>query len=192
MRAVPPGGWKFLDGGNWIQGHDYESLIDAIIEDRAKNQRPIGDPPKEFQTYVVRSWPHFAGSVSPFTSPVKQAPGNKGKLRERVTQWLANRYSLRASGHTELVSEEEANRRAKICSTCPQNKKVPNDCPPCIQNNNRTSFLLREGKATSVPVEACALMGHDNQTAVFLPEKMLAHRKGYLEEAPSFCWMKTL
>lgn len=167
-----------------ITASDYESLIDAIIKDRANNQRPIGDPPREYQAYVVKHWPHFAGAASPtISSPVK----TEGKtLRERVTNWLANRYSQK--GNSELVSEEEAERRAKICSQCPHNQEEGNDCPPCVKNNQRISFLLREGRQTATPIKACEIMGQDNSAAVWLPIKMLNLSK--VSEAPDFCWMK--
>lgn len=191
MRAVPPNGFHFPDAGRVLVGDDYDSLITAIIDDRVKNRRPIGDPQKEYLAYVTAHWPHYSGSAA---YVVKAGdPTNiqsTGNLRERVTQWLANRYSLRASGNETLLDETEAERRAQICQACPHNQEVPQDCPPCIKEVNRVSFVLREGRDTPTKVKACELMGHDNRAAVFLPEKMLAHRSQY--KIPSNCWMRDL
>lgn len=191
MRPVPPGGYSFPDSGTTITASDYDSLIDAIIKDRANNQRPVGDPPREYQAYVLKNWPHFASAASPVSRPTAELAGDK-TLRERVTNWLANKYSGKASDNSELVSEETAEKRAKICAQCPHNQEAQNDCPPCVASNRRLGFLIRQGAEVDTKVQACSLMGHDNAVAVWLPEKMLKHRSRYITIAPSECWMKDL
>lgn len=193
-RNVIPGGWSYPEGDKRITSTGFNELVDALTKDRTQNGRPIGDPIGDIRAYVLREFPQYAGSVSVARPPVDE-DALANNLRERVTVWSSNRYALRTSGHTELVSQEEANRRAEICQVCPKNQDYPHDCPSCVTALERTLFLLRQGKTSNPPLKACEITGQDNNTAVFLPDSMLQHRKKFqtqLEDEVPQCWLLSL
>lgn len=195
-RLVPARQWHYPErpGQEPIRAGSYSELVDALIQDRVDNQKTIGDPENDIRLYILKNFPDSASSVPSNQAAIPKETLSRN-LRERVQSWLGVRYALRAGGNDVLVSQEEAERRAQICAKCPANKEVPNDCPPCRANNNRTGFLLRQGQQTETQVKFCEITGQCNSTASFLPEKMLKHRNRYLgelkEKAPA-CWLLNL
>lgn len=192
-RVIPPGGFSYPETPGFppLKAGSKEELIDAITQDRIANGRPVGDPENDFREHVIRNYPDHSGAVTMDRPPISPDAVARN-LRERVTQWAATRYAIRAAGGPDLVSQEEADRRASICASCPANQAPPDDCAPCIKNNERTAFLLRQGKSTKVQVAACSITGQDNQSACFMPKEMLNHRGRYLEELKEktpHCWL---
>lgn len=192
-RAVPPFGWHYPEesDGEPIKADSFDKLIDAVTQHRLNNKKTMGDPAYDIRAYVSKHWPQHIGSVS-IARPKIEEENPLVNQRERVRQWIANRYALRAGGHTTLVDQETVEARAKICSTCPQNQAYRNDCPPCVEELKRTKFLLTQGETTGFELKACAITGQDNEPACFLPSTMLRHADKYqdeLAEKAPHCWL---
>lgn len=188
---VPPqdqGGFHFYQklpgGGEFpIVASTKKDLDDKILDYRIKNGLEIGNPPAESNLYLCSLWPHLCNRSTP-----KEADEEQGGLRQRTTAWRYNRYS-QAQTVKELESEETAEARAQICSNCPNNQSNKDGCTPCVAENDRVLFMLRQGRATVTKVGGCAITGQDNETAAFLPKSMLKYADKYKDKLPSFCWL---
>src|SRR5689334_22111627 len=106
IAKIPAGGWKykeiFRDNKSIvITGVSKDDLIHNLYQFRLENDIPIGSPQEDVENQ----------------SKERIMPQQSRSLRERVTQWKANRMYHQ----NELVNEDVAEERAKICSTCPFN-----------------------------------------------------------------------
>lgn len=206
---VPPDGWHFPVGPGGtkpiLTGNDFEDLTKRVLEYRIGNSQRPGNPEAEITEYICTNWPHFCGGgalaaeqpidmpkPSKKRIPVQKdvAPKNPMSFLERVTSWITIRW--RHAGNFHLVDANVAERRAGICARCPMNQEWRNGCPPCVEKNDRELLMLRQNRYTRQHKHllGCRAAGHDNQTAVWLPEILLRHRKHY--QLPSFCWLNEL
>jgi hypothetical protein len=95
-----------------------------------------------------------------------------------MIQWVA--------GGRKLVEQDEAERRAAICATCPKNVDLHVACPSCV----KLDALIAETKgdrATSLDASLrnCEVCRCHNSTAVFFPLESMSN-KGL--NFPDHCW----
>jgi hypothetical protein len=160
MQTVPPGG-----GGEWpydqpwngrtlpFRGTDKDELIRKVKAFRIQNDLDPTTVEADIDNY-------YRGITQPILKP-------KNSLRERVSNWIANRLFRQ----NEFVETEVAETRARQVFQCPYNK--PNwadECAECTRKTVADSFSVRAGRTTSVDAQlgACEIFGWDNRTAVHL------------------------
>lgn len=90
------------------------------------------------------------------------------------------------SGGRQLVNQEEAERRAAICATCPKNVELHVACPSCVKLDS----LIAETKGDRVTsldssLKNCEVCRCYLQTKVWYPTDAIA-KKGL--EFPPNCW----
>lgn len=187
---IPPGGWHFVDKSTGvdvrIEGDSFQSVATALLRFRVDNRKDPGNPGKELSDYICGNWPHFcsnhAGSVKPtsFGTP----------LSNRVSGWIGQFFTT--SRNDAGVAKEEAERRAAVCASCPQNKDfTKGGCGPCIDGIRRLAFVWLRNRKTAhdEKLGACNILNHPNTVAVqanTLPEVTPAQR----EKLPDNCWRK--
>ena len=185
--VIPPGGWQYPEGENTVRGDTHEDLIAKLTAYRIANQIVLGNPEQDIERYVCQQFPSYCGTDSNQLPPPRTAPRT---FRERVTSWAANRYQY--AGGIELEDEETAEARAQVCVNCPSNQEWRAGCPPCIAATERTLLVINQNRKTKTVVLGCAIAGHENQTACYLPPKHLKHKNQYLSQLPPRCWMLAL
>lgn len=193
--VVPPGGrgWYFPEPTipQPVLGGNYEELITNITNVRIHNNIKIGHVEKDFEVWFCREFPSFCDPISREVSPEPETDDPTKILRERVSSFAGNRYQH--AGSIELESADEANRRASICSTCPENQDWKDSCP-CVETTERTIVLLTQNQETtpSLKGKGCKVTGQSNEAAVWFEPKLLNHRKRYMDKLPDFCWLRDL
>jgi hypothetical protein len=206
MTAVMmPGGWHYDEGGKTIieEAESYDDLINRLAEYRGFCGLPLGNPQLDIDKFICGSYPNMCGRTAPSAEegvdPVELSYGKPlvKSPRERVMQWVANR--MQKAGQIEFVSAEEADRRAAICDQCP--KKIQwnqpiEGCPGCqayVEEVESMLIKLRKNKSSAYVLNlyghSCAVAGHDLETAVWLEEPALRHRKNYTGKFPHKCWL---
>lgn len=203
-----PGGWHYEEGKMIIEDAiSYEDLINRLAEYRAVNGLPLGDPQADIDNYICTTYPNMCGRQpapqEEGVDPVELSYGQpvQKSSRERVMQWAVNR--MQKAGQIEFVDAEEADRRAAICNACP--KKIQwnepiEGCPGCavyVEEAEAKLVKLRANKSTAYVLNlyghSCAVAGHDLETACWLEEPALKHRKNYKKsQFPTQCWLKEL
>jgi hypothetical protein len=190
--TVPSGGWNFPADGkldSTVDPHyepSYQHLVDWLKGYRIANGLPLGDPAQDVLSYHNKINP---SSPVPFQAPTISPPKN---FRERVTQWLSNRFQDIQAGTLVYVEDPIAKERAAICVNCPHNQNWKVGCPPCVDNAERLILMITKGRTIDKNLMACGVAGHSNEAAVTLDEKHLKHRNQYQDQLPDFCWMKKL
>lgn len=190
---VPPqveGGFHFpqlLHNGSYVHitGSTKEELDAKTLSFRVANGLPVGNVDLETTNYLCAKWPDYCREVR--STEADESPGGK-TLLQRTTNWRYNRYAQLHS-NTTLEEQEVADARAKICAVCPKNQDNKDGCPPCVAENERVLFMIRQGHNPSTKLGGCAATGQDNSTAVFLKPEMLTYAQRYKDELPDFCWL---
>jgi len=203
--VVMPGGWHYKERGKMLveDAINYEDLINMLAGYRATNRLPLGNPQKDIDNYICRNFPNMCGRgpTDPniedkvelcYGQPVIKTP------RERVMQWAANR--MQKAGQLNRVDMDEATRRGAICAACPLkvrwNEPVEG-CPGCqvyVEEAESMLVKIRANKSAGNQLSglACTVAGHDLETACWLEEAGLRHRRNYEGQLPQHCWMHDL
>jgi hypothetical protein len=182
---VPPGGYHYIDGDVKIVGYTYRNLIDNVTSYRAENHLPINDVEGDITNYICGNWPHFCHGVDMVTVTSIKPPTRQGDLMNDISTWARN--ILHSTKQNQLVSDELAEQRAKICRQCPNNVNWRGGCSSCIAATDRICASIRNARDTksSQVLGGCKLLRHDNRTAIFFDKDNLSESN----DLPEFCWL---
>lgn len=188
----PPGGWHFrhpISGvefalHSWIQlrgavdkhceGNGYPPISDAAIEEQICSR--LGD-----QMY-------------------RWCEGDGLTVRGIGLTWQEIARGTMALGSFLLhgrqrVPQEEAERRAGICRTCPMNVFFSRPCGGgCPELNDAVQSIIGDATTSNdAHLEACAICGCSNRAQVHVPIESLQHGVNvaeFIEKAPIPCWKR--
>lgn len=165
--------WDFKEQGRLISAPTKQALIDKIVSFRSANGYEVGDVSLEVERFRA------AKTGSPVQ--VVQAP-----LKELAKTWLANMAGKIAKSEARFVSDQEAERRAAICRSCPKNQPVPTGCVSCEANQERLVSILTYGKCKPVGLQHCEHFKFVLPLAVHLDKD--GHNAELRPSAPPACW----
>lgn len=143
---------------NRANGIEMENLDELICQQMQLSDRWCGEPPPAIETFDI-------------------------KLSDLMRGLNSARKFLFSGG--ALVDQEEANRRAEICSTCPKKTSSVN-CLPCSGFSNALREIIG-GRQTphDQNVDACSVCKCGMKEKVWLPMDSI-DIKGL--EFPDWCW----
>jgi hypothetical protein len=166
-------------------GYSYPNLLKVVEDYRAENHLPLGDVEGDVNSYICSNWPKYCHGVDMVTITSINPVTATGELLTDVTTWAKN--ILQSTDPHPLVTDELAEERAKTCRACPQNVNWRGGCSSCIAAADRLCASVRQARdtASSAVLGGCALMRHDNRTAIFLDRSVLQRATNL----PEFCWV---
>jgi hypothetical protein len=184
--VIPPGGFHFpepFNGGTVrIEGGSYEEVARRLLQFRIDNGIAPGNPLDEVYEYVCGKWPHFCRAAS--TEPPATRPSVL-PFTHRVVHWLSQ--FVRAVPSSSSVTAQEAARRASICASCPNNRRVETGCASCLDNIERVSFVWLRGRERDQRLGGCTALGQHNGVAVHAAQW---HDDPAAATLPAHCWRK--
>ena len=105
-----------------------------------------------------------------------------------IVRWVRAMYQFATKGKFELVSQEEAERRAKICAACPHQINT-SGCWGCKGIAGMLPHIAGARKTSyDMQLKACGICGCYNAVSVHLPVEV---QGGEDLEFPEFCWKAT-
>lgn len=189
LDVGPPGGWRFVEPatGVVVTAITFASLVGKAAQHRQNMQIPA-DPEWRLDEIVENS-------VCEALSPADRMAYCETGVRQRsavgwreVLSFLKTAVSWVATG-AELVTQEEAERRANICAGCPLNVSV-GGCAPCrVTVEEFRTTVLQRSTSHDAGLQACGVCGCELKTAVHLPLENLRAGKPHLT-FPEWCWQK--
>jgi len=177
----PPGGWSYYqeETKTWITQGDYLRLVSAVERHRREHNIPIGPLFEEEIEHQIASRPesHSMPVEVPEVLPSRRT------TMDDVERFVTTAYKWLHSGGT-FVPIDEAERRASICATCPENANV-RGCSWCRHTlNAMNKHFARQTTSKDGLLRACAVCGCELKVAVHIPvgdpEPGLAY--------PPHCW----
>lgn len=178
------------DPKDYIRGGDLQDLAHRVSGYRIINNLSLGDPESEIQDWLCR---HTGAQCVPARRPAPM-PGVKAKgamvarFLNAMLQWMLR------GGH---VDQEEAERRAEICASCPFNVHIDDaNCFGCFGFGEKVSKIIGNRRTRMEDsLHFCSLCGCSNAVSAFVPMDILA-RAHKLEEFPADigggipCWKR--
>jgi len=193
---VPSGGYRYTDPdlGVTITQIHLGSVFQKATRLRLANKKGLPRMwPLVFRSLICEQMQLgesfcrlFRPSVKPSSDDGPKRQVTFGDVRNFLAvlgEWMATR--------ADFVSTEEAERRASICSGCPEN--IPaSGCAGCTNLVSLVTSVVG-GRETSKDevLENCNICGCANKAQVHIPLEVLA--KGITPDMafPSICWKKT-
>jgi len=103
----------------------------------------------------------------------------------QIVRWVKAMYQFAINGKFELVSQEEAERRAKICAACPH-QIATSGCWGCKGIAGMLPHIAGARKTSyDMQLKACGICGCYNAVSVHLPVDV---QGGEGLDFPDFCW----
>lgn len=189
--VIPPGGYHFPDksGGTEvrIEGYNVADVAANVLKYRLQNNRPPGNPMQELQEYICGTWPHFCLDSNPPEIPSINGPE---PLQRRCAAWLNQWFTSAAADPG--VSQQEADRRAKICLQCPKNKDyAAGGCGACTAQVIRLQFIYTRNRKAQGADElgCCDVLSSPLQAAVW-SDALPGYSDEQKEQLPTYCWRR--
>jgi len=175
-------------GSQAISSSNIQSLIRNIIKIRKQNG---GDLQHGFFDRVqedICNNPGYASMCEDSGAPSEdKAPVAKHIGRNEVARFLKTVQNFIASGG-ELVEQDVADKRAKICTTCPNNVPIKG----CMGCSGLIPKLLKATKGASTKhddqLRGCNVCGCQLKAKVHLP-KEVANDENEDLKFPATCWL---
>jgi hypothetical protein len=181
---VPAQGWlvncpivnEFVRGGDW---HDMVNNCEKLLISRGIT------PPLDIVSQIEHNLcDRLAGDSN--CVPCSQERQTLGFAN--IVRWVKAMYQFAINGKFELVSEEEAERRAKICAACPHQIST-SGCWGCKGIAGMLPSIAGARKTIyDAQLKACGICGCYNAVSVHLPVEV---QGGETLEFPDFCWKNT-
>lgn len=198
--SVPPNRFRFTvpETGMRIDGElSWDGLLSRVKEHYEDNSIPLPKDWKErVEDQLCRQLPHgwceyTDGTPTKGARPILSAEG----IIKGITA-LATMAIDKAAGKEVFVDQNEANRRAEICSRC-YNNMTTNFCAGCSAMQTITGLVSKVRGARTTPSDAslytCGSCGCRNEAIVHIQRKVLlsGEKPETTEARPDWCWLKT-
>jgi len=104
-------------------------------------------------------------------------------LIQRIAEWLGQL----GQEPKPFTTPAEADKRAHICTQCPQNIRFETSCQPCNQNVRMETVRILGTRKTrhDQNLMGCRMLGHANRIAVWLDADRIEN-----QSLPANCWRK--
>lgn len=178
--------YRFEEDGHWIRSFSKDAWLAAIRKHAVDNGYEIPTQ-EEVEDQLCRSlngeWCQYADGA-----PVKEGINARFTINDIVNGTRVF-ISFAAAG-APLVSQEEAEARALVCSRCFLNTDVPG-CGTCHQLANLVTEACGARKTESdALLKACSWCKCSAQANVWMPTTIsgVGVTDHMLDLAPSWCW----
>lgn len=184
----PPGGWRFkhIDTGYVSVGTTFQDLVKKVAQYRQNHSVPI------VSEGYARLADEIEADICASLEPADRVSYCDTKFRpltgihwKEVARFLHTLAAWVVAGF-EKVPQEEAERRASICATCPLNVGLAG-CAICRSSLKAGRDALMQAATTQDDrLQACGVCGCDLKTSVHVPISVL--RQGRELAYPEWCW----
>ena len=188
----PRGGWTYRipENGLLVNGGTFEALVtEAGNHYRANNLKVPPNLEELILSYVCQTYAECSYDNVP--NAAARGIFHRSAITD-VIRFSRTMFDAMVGG--EKVTQEEADRRAKICSTCPFNVQ-PEGCTGCNSRaiKEAVTALTRAGKTPyDGQLLSCKFCGCFINAMVWFPLSTLQKFTDYDEnkELPEWCWKK--
>ncbi len=183
-NLYPPNGYLFRErDGSVHRGLSWKDVKKKVKEYRERNNIPVGDVWEEIMTQQCASSPGLCRDSDP--GPVRVV--NDGlTFNKKVIGWLAWALGQKRLNDWALVDEDEVDRRAAICASCPMQKSLNESCGACLETIRTSRKVLLDGKKPKYQnLQPCAPLEEDCASSVHaILEPKVSHA------LPGNCWRR--
>jgi hypothetical protein len=182
-EAVPPNGFRCICPMTdiMVRAADFGELVKECTKTiMSLGLVPPADLVREVENAICNELPGYK-----FCKPCSQVKQTLGF--GAITRWVTAMYKFAKEAKFSLVEQEEAERRAKICASCPHQIEAAG-CWGCKGIAGMLPHIAGARKTSFDPqLKACGICGCYNSVSVHLPVSV---QGGENLEFPDWCWKK--
>ena len=185
-NVAPPGNFHYVDpdSGLFFKDMNLDDLTRQVADHRKANNRDVTNMKDIIEDWICQKMP--LGICNDGSSPHfgRAHQFAETTVNRTITAWKAAKKS-------PYVSQEIAERRAKICCDCDNNISFAG-CSSCRGVKSiKKEMLAGKTVSSSRNLRACGVTGLMNEVAVFLDRNELSQVvKSNLNKCSKSCWMK--
>ncbi len=190
--TVPPGGFRYLcqETQTWIRAASFNELVAASEKHRAANKLGI---PEDFKDQVNAQ---MCSHMPPGTCKHEAGVAVSGPRRLSFQDVVAATKTIGSwlLKGAKKVDQFEAERRAKICLSCPMNQNF-DGCTTCAEKDLReaiSGFMGDSKTPFDAALHTCFGCGCTLKAAIWFPIDLLKKHTPAEVSAllPDYCWKK--
>lgn len=192
-NRIPYGGMYYVTDkltGIPVKGMNFESVYRAVVTERNANGAPVGlGLEDEVEQWICEAYPQECQLADTLNVP-KRSWGMMDIVRGTIV------FAKRQITGESLVTQEEANRRAQICSTCkPYATEFHKPCAGlCSELVQLLSGIGNRATPHDNSVRSCSICGCWTKVAVWFPvdlqwSVLSDTQKAQFQSVP-WCWKK--
>ncbi len=183
-NLYPPDGYIFIDrNGFRHRGDSWRDLSRRVQQYREINRFPVGDVWSEIMSQSCERNPNFCHEVTHVPPP---APRESLSFNQRVIEWFVKLVALVRLNRLPRVDDQEASRRARICSQCPHQQDFYRGCTNCLRIIETSRKVILNGATSLHPgLKPCSVLGEDCSISVHIQQPRIVS-----EALPHHCWRK--
>lgn len=192
LNETPHGNFRYKEPetGEWIEGTQWQQLIDRVKAHRKANNIPIGMNFEEMIEHQVcqNVDPQYCVQEGYGNNPLSTKPTTYSQMVQGtaiLAQWFLE--------GRERVDDAEVDRRSEACVRC--NFNIPSaDCPSCAGSRLRdivNSVVNNNPRPNDQRLHSCRLCGCALQAKTRIPLHILKkHEPEFLKgQYPEWCWL---
>lgn len=190
--TVPPGGFRYLcpETQTWVSAASFNELVAVAEKHRAGNKLGIPDGFREQVEAQLCS--HMPPGTCKHEAGVAMSGTRRLTFQDVVSATLTlGSWFIKG---TPKVTQDEAERRAQICLSCPMNQNF-DGCTTCAEKDLREAiagFMGSSKTAVDASLHTCFACGCTLKAAIWFPleilKKQMTPEIGAL--LPAYCWKK--
>lgn len=175
----PNGGWMYRqpESGAIFKGRTWRQLVRQVRPHREAMGYDAGAGWEDrLEAEVLQQYPNL-----------RQPPELSLDVLKRFVKTAASWFM----GGGQFVAQEEAERRAEICSACPLNKSMSGGCGAlCDMTAEAAAALSNHSTSYDARLKNCAVCSCYNKLKVWVPMEQISNEGIPNEAWPSFCWQR--
>lgn len=186
INIAPAGGWRYVQPETGWTGTavTFQSLVSMVATHRLNNKIPTEG---RLEDAIMDS---ICSSLSHQDQVANCQPGVRKRtvVGWREVEAFLNVATAWLKAGSELVTQEEAERRAAICVGCPLNVGM-GGCAPCrVAIRELRTRVLDRHTTQDEKLQSCGVCGCDNRAQVHVPLAVLRTAQRPEHTYPTFCW----
>jgi hypothetical protein len=198
-NMIPPGKFTFVVPENGYRiSHvmSLDELFDRVYKHYRDNKIPLPSDWKDrVEDQLCRRLPSRWCNYSNGDEGQGFVPNLSGEKILKGIQSLAAMAMSVAKGEEVFVSQDEANKRAEICTRCYYNM-TSNFCSGCAVGQAITSTVAKVKGGRTTPLDgllqSCGICGCKNEAIVHVNRNILltGEKNETTNARPDWCWVK--
>jgi hypothetical protein len=183
-NLFPRDGFHYKESdGVTIRGDTWAGVIQRVVNYRARNHLPPGNPEQEVMNQACDRNPGYCTDENQaYKTEVVRA-----SLKNRVLIWLLQMRTRKEKENLAFVNDQDAHNRVQVCAGCPHNQALPSGCATCKQAVEESRRQLVGSRFSDARVNSCAVLGEEINTSMHFD--LLREDNPAL---PGHCWRKRI
>jgi hypothetical protein len=182
LNLYPKDGYFFVDSdGTRIRANSWPKVMTRVAAYRKRAGRDVGNVENEVSAQACARNPAYCSDINDANEKQLQITSLKG----RVLRYLSFIRGLLPGNRVPWSNPTDAQNRANVCASCPNNTALPEGCASCRAAVRAMHKEILGGRKIDARLNGCAVLGESLPVSVWVDHDVVDK-----PELPAHCWRK--